>query len=140
MPRYDYLCQVCGPLEVYYALKDYPGDRTDCPRCGKPVVRQYLSAPSLHCHDPYIDEDITGEPIEITSPAHRDRVLAENGLSMDSARYVPKPRRDKWEDGVSADEVISKAKEHYAAKKQGRAAEVFEERPELPTLEESAQV
>lgn len=139
MPRYDYLCPVCGPLEVYYALRDYPGDRTQCRSCGAHMVRQYLSAPSLHCHDPYIDEDITGEPIEITSPAHRDRVLAENGLSMDSARYVQR-KRDNWEDGVSAEEVISKAKEHYAAKKQGKAAEVFEERPELPTIEESAKV
>jgi putative FmdB family regulatory protein len=142
MPRYDYSCDVCGPMELFFSLSSYPGDEIECPSCGEEIARRAYTPPALHCHDPYIDEDITGSPIEITSPAHRDRILAEHNLSMDSAKYVRKPQRNNWEDGLDPEEVIAKASEHYAAKKNGKTVDgdPLETHTELPSLEDSAKV
>jgi len=58
--------------------------------------------------------DITGEPIEITGPEQRDRVLEEHGCTMDSISH-PKRRggdRDKWEDDVNLEKVMEHIDKH----------------------------
>ena len=112
MPVYAMLCRSCGDIsEVVRPMSKAPTRTYICKECGAKAVKQYWPKDSnvvkSRQFEPYVDTDITGQPIEITSPKQRDRVLAEHGCTMDS---VANPKRggsrDKWEDDISLDHVL----------------------------------
>lgn len=46
MPVYDYACQTCGPFTVLRPMAQFR-DPHDCPDCGGPCERAFLTAPRL---------------------------------------------------------------------------------------------
>lgn len=57
---------------------------------------------------PYVEENLTGEPIEITSRAQRDALLAQHGCTYD--RWSRPPKRPSALDDLSFDEVMKETK------------------------------
>jgi len=74
MPLYDYRCPACGVdfEEFIHSIAKLEETVMKCPSCGHPSRRclskgaRFSFAPGSF-FEPYIDTDITGEPIKINS-------------------------------------------------------------------------
>lgn len=118
MPTYALVCWSCdATYEVVRPMSKAPTGTYVCQKCGAKDVKQFWPKDSnvvkSRQFEPYIDTDITGQPIEITSPKQRDKVLADNGCTMDT---VSNPKRggsrDKWEDEIGLDHVLEHIEKH----------------------------
>jgi hypothetical protein len=89
MPIYDFKCPKCGAAK----LDVYVPNFTDRPRCNCSETMEKLwssygnsSGSSIY---PYTTTHITGEPIEIRSPAHLRSIEKEHGVRLrDDAGFL----------------------------------------------------
>jgi len=106
MPIYRFVCKNDHEMEDLIPLSQYKeGMWRKCKQCGK---RANLAIPTrFHANvfNPYVEENITGKPIEITSRAQRDKLLADNHLTYDSNDYGTKRPTGSAVDGLDYQEV-----------------------------------
>ena len=69
MPLYEIECETCGPQEIVRPIAEAPGDRAECPRCGKQCDRKWNVRTGLRPFVSYWTEALSqGEkPIRIDS-------------------------------------------------------------------------
>ena len=136
MPVYQFRCHGCDKGREIFRKKMNPPKRVICKTCHK-VMYQYYSRIGVGKFTPYTTEDVTGKPIEFTSPKQRDEVLAKHGLTMDTNKYGPrnKVKRDNWEDSLdfnAVKELAEKFEGEY--EKTGKRRTEVSEDPELAHL------
>lgn len=88
MPFYSYECECGESMDIYKNKLESP-PLPLCP-CGSRMYRVY--GVSIYTFKPIKTDQFTGKTIEISSRSQRDRLLKEHSLTMDSGRYVRKPR------------------------------------------------
>jgi len=118
MPIYSMMCDKCNHTDEFaLPMSKSPSGNSKCPECGKKKFHQYwpigCNVVQSRQFESYVDEDITGKPIEITSPKQRDRVLAEHGCTMDTLSNPKRGgTRDPWENDIPLDKVLDHIEKH----------------------------
>ena len=79
MPTYDYRCENCR-TEVTLIRRIRDRNESIVCNCGGIAKRFHKFTKSRDWFRPHINDDITGEPIEITSKKQYRRVCEENGV------------------------------------------------------------
>ena len=78
MPAYDFLCQKCSKKEeVFMKLADYK--KPDC--CDQPmkqIIGNYHIVMDLK---PYLDENLSEQPVYVRSKKHRRQLMQEAGVT-----------------------------------------------------------
>lgn len=103
MPTYDRTCQACGwsAIDVWEPVNH---EAPDCPTCGQPTVRAWLTKATAVIGDEMDHWQVNGtkEPIHFTQRSERRRWLKENGfgervqhVGVDGSDKSPHTRR--WE-------------------------------------------
>jgi putative FmdB family regulatory protein len=79
MPLYDFKCDSCGCIAEQFAKIDHVVDV--CQKCGA-QTRRIISTNYNVVNDlePYVDREISGEPIYVRSKQHRAKLLREHDL------------------------------------------------------------
>lgn len=95
MPYYDHKCETCGRKEeICCSSVQWERMRPVC--CGVPMARDYQAehfGGLLGRGYPFVDDGITGTPIEVRDYAHHKRLLRENNMSWHEPRSETKYRR-----------------------------------------------
>lgn len=82
MPVYDFSCTCGKEWEQYLVAFDSPNPTCEC---GKPTERVWALGTNHNPGGtyPYITKNIlpNGQPVEVTSAAHLDRLCRENGVT-----------------------------------------------------------
>lgn len=89
MPVYVYRCKAGHVSERIYSMRKQP-TRVRC-ECRKLADRVFLPV-NVNAFKPYVEENFTGQPIEITSSRQRDALCAKHNLTYDTAKFVRKPK------------------------------------------------
>lgn len=99
---YTMVCEACGHRDKHYLASGQEGWNYICPSCKDGIYTIIRMARTPHYNfQPFMTEDITGEPVEITSPTHRDSLLSDNNLTMDKVSDLDK-RKSRHAYEVSA--------------------------------------
>ena len=84
----------------------------DAPSCSirrlKVNRNEEYSGIQISTFNPYVEDGFTGQPIEITSKAQRDALLAKHGCTYDKIGEH-RPRVSTAASGVTLDEVVAEA-------------------------------
>jgi len=124
MPQYRFICSRGHETEKYLPLSKFKKyikckhdvrEGTDSTTwepatffpCG---LRATLGIPkvlSMRSFKPYVEEHMTGKPIEITSSKQRDQLCKQHGVTYDKAKYFTKPKRAAAVDCMTDDEIHS---------------------------------
>lgn len=80
MPIYNYKCENCGAEIELIRPIDKRNEPVVCCECGNVAKRKFVFTKSRDWFRPHVNDDITGEPIEITSKRQYRRVCEENGV------------------------------------------------------------
>jgi len=101
---YPYLCEACGPFEVVKSMADATRPEP-CPQCGTAIAHQNYGAKRLNGHVGTESNWTGGKIIPQLHPAHpnyrvtsqreMERVYKENGISLDTGKYVSKEAQIK---------------------------------------------
>ena len=78
MPLYDFECESCGAVVEHYAGVDERSMRCSC---GANSRRLITTRYSVIGDVEFVTDNITGDPVRITSRRQLHRMLKENGLS-----------------------------------------------------------
>jgi hypothetical protein len=89
VPFYSFECD-CGETVELYRNKMESPDNPQCPYCDSTMCRVYGAG--VYTFKPLRTDQITGEMVDITTRRQRDHLLSEHKLTMDSGRYVRKPK------------------------------------------------
>ena len=109
-----YECDVCGRMES----REVPISERS-PRlihCGEYMSQVFgvQTKPNTGILQPYVEENLPGGPVEITTASQRDRLCEEHGVSYDSYKHCNldhKRRRNMNEaTDISFDEVMTTIK------------------------------
>lgn len=106
MPRYLFECSIGHETEIIASMKNPPNEVQKCGSCRR-KARRVWNIPQANVFQEVVSSDITGEPVRISSARQRDRLLADNGLTMDRVSN-PKPKRTAWERGLTFEKVKAK--------------------------------
>lgn len=109
MPSYCMVCAECGYQEELHAsMANAPrGDECyKCPNCEAVRLQRnwFAERPQVSVFEPYVEENFTGKPIEVTTPKQRDSLCEKHGVTYDrwnDSQVKPKPP----EFGISDDEA-----------------------------------
>lgn len=122
MPIYKFTCDAGHITEEYRPVSDY----VEYVRCAYPIQRvsagnHKLSTKRSSCglraniticanlqvntFKPYVEENMTGKPIHITSKDQRDQLCKQHGVSYDSNKYHSKPRRKAAVEDITLGDV-----------------------------------
>lgn len=114
---YSFICDGCGYRDRHYIERHQMGWNFVCPSCkrGMYVLTRRARKFRNYSFEPFVTEEITGDPIEIRSPEHREAVLAEHGLTQDRYSDLESRKRRHREDSLSSnqitfDQVVAEAK------------------------------
>ncbi len=128
MARYVFRCDTCdASKEFHRPIAKYP-KRVMCKKCKKRMGQDFRGSQSIK-FKPYTTLDVTGKPIDFTSPGQRDKILEEHGLTMDSNKSGSnKGKRQNWEEEIDFQAVKELAEkfEGELQKTGGRRTEVSE--------------
>ena len=90
MPRYEYGCERCNVIFEETLSMSVDSSIRACPKCAMPsnkifCVPQMILTKTTHPGSrpqryPFVDENITGSPIEITTPEQHGRLLRKHEL------------------------------------------------------------
>ena len=78
MPLYDYECIRCGNVQEEI-MRSNEEENILCIKCGRETKR-LISTPTYKDFVPYVDENLGPEPVRITCPGQKKRLLRERGL------------------------------------------------------------
>ena len=79
MPLYDHECSTCGAVSEALAPVD---DRVvRCPACGDNAERIFSSRYYINPDVDFVTDNITGDPVRVTSRQHLARLCRDNGVS-----------------------------------------------------------
>lgn len=80
MPTYSYECEVCQErIHVNGSVRNVQPDSITC-GCGGYAPRDYGSIQVRDEFWPHVTSNITGSPVEVTSPRQRDRLCEASGV------------------------------------------------------------
>ena len=117
MARYLFKCHDCrGNFVKHASMRQKTPTMSKCPTCGSSEIYQDYSGQQINVFKPYVDEHTTGEPVELTSFAQRDKFFDDNNVTLDTCRYVRKPKPKKPSDSLDVGEIIQQVKAGKAAK------------------------
>jgi len=83
MPLYDFRCQECGGVSEHFAGVE---ERQVSCGCGGISHRLITSRYYLNPDVEFLTDNITGDPIRITSRKMLDRVCKENGITQKTGK------------------------------------------------------
>lgn len=103
MPFYEWSCEPCSQREKTFEYKMVPIAPT-CSHCEQVMDRNYHAE---HTREraasgyPYITKNISGEPIEVTSPGHEAELCKQYGVAKrDDAAWLTKEHAGQdWRTG-----------------------------------------
>jgi hypothetical protein len=112
-------CQSCGYRDKHYLTAEETLWRFVCPECKRgiyEIVRLGNRGVRGYAFQPFVTEEITGDPVEVTSPQHRDQLLAASGLTLDrysdlSHRLSRHREESRTSNQITLDQVMKAAKE-----------------------------
>lgn len=106
MPLYLFECSKGHETEIIGSMADPPKETQRCKTCKRKATRVYTTQ-KPNVFQEIVTENITGEKVLLKSAAHRDRLLRENGLTMDTVSK-PKRKRIEWEKTITFEQVKAK--------------------------------
>lgn len=98
-PFYDFACEKCGKRdEICCSFSQLGRFHPRC--CGEPMARDYRSEHSgfVGRGYPFVDDGITGTPIEVRDLGHHRRLLRENQMDFHEPRAESRYRRKHIKD------------------------------------------
>lgn len=136
MPTYIFKCDSSHITRVEGSMSEPPlADSIRCSICNEKVYRDF-SGISLAIFKPFVDTNITGEPIEIGSRQKLEEVLNENSMFADSRTYVkPKPDGEIKLDDKLINEIIN-----YEEANREAIKKEIKEMPKDPGLPENTTI
>jgi hypothetical protein len=109
--RYIYKCWDCDiTMELALPAKR-PESSVPCRECGAYIEQDYTQKNVMpDIMETYVETNLTGQPIEMTSKRQRDQVMAEHGSTYDGSHWTKGPSRTPWEKDLTLDKVKAMAK------------------------------
>jgi hypothetical protein len=106
MPLYRYECPEGHVTEEYRRLKDWV-ESVECSNhdCKYTASICFPTRIGVQTFNPYVEENINGTPIPITSKKQRDELLKKHGLTYDSNKHHRKPKYTPAVENVDFAEV-----------------------------------
>jgi len=105
MRTYDYKCWECDLhiiLHLTWTDQTLPPTDAVCPRCHALCEQDYTSKNvSADVFRVYVEENLNGSSVEMTTKSQRDALCAENHATYDSGLFCRKAPRKRWEDGLT---------------------------------------
>lgn len=98
MPCYDYKCKICGRINTEFIHSISKVDETiiECSVCREPMKRMLnlgvkMQVPVGHFFEPYMEEDLGDDPVQINSFNHLEAEARKRGLGL--RKMPPKPAK-----------------------------------------------
>ena len=95
MPRYDFRCKACDKVEEHYAgMLDKPIGK--CDACGgesKRLISCTHSIAADFASNDFVTDDISGEPVRITSNKQMNSLMKEHGVEPKTGFTKTEKRR-----------------------------------------------
>jgi len=89
MPIYLFKCPKGHEKEEYRKLADFSNQSVcDCGQSSSLVVLP----PNINVFNPYVEYNMSKEPIKIETKEQRDALCAKYGVTYDTGKYVRKPQ------------------------------------------------
>lgn len=78
MPHYDFSCPICGKTqEVFMRIADYRAPIC----CGGPTNPVLGNYSVIKDFQPYLDKNITDQPVLVKSKKHRQQLMKQYGVT-----------------------------------------------------------
>lgn len=115
MAVYRFKCGECGKRsELSMPMAEM--DASKRPSCCNLIMEREYSEVRVHVFKPYVEDRFTGEPIHISSPEQRDKLMKENHVTYDSVNYgINKPASPI--DELTLEEVLNEAPKYKDARR-----------------------
>ena len=110
MPRYEWNCDRCSHTkDENRPIEQGPSRWKICPICRKRMSRVFSA--NACSFKPYVEQNFTGDPIDVTSPRQRDRLCAIHKATYDrSTNLRPAALSTSAIDSVSFEDVAAEMK------------------------------
>lgn len=85
MPLYDFHCLKCGCIREQWVKVDHVMDMCDCGNEMRRLISSNYSIHADYASSDFVTDDITGNPVRVTSRRQLRKLMRDNGVTEKEA-------------------------------------------------------